>query len=90
MIYLWGSFHSSETSKTSVKRLLAGDLTTRFYVGVVVIGIVIPLIITVSLWGGDLSNSGTGLFYMRLVCVAVGDLMIRFLIMKSPLYSPLI
>lgn len=90
LIFLWGGAHSSDTTKASIKRILAGDSSVLFYLGVLVVGIVIPLIITIVLWGNSSSNPGGGFLVLRFLCVFVGDALMRFYLMKSPLYSPLI
>ena len=90
LIYLWGSYHGSDAVKASIKRLLSGDCALQFYIGVLLIGICIPLIITLSLWGGDLSNTNAALILLRLLCVLIGDATIRYVIMKAPYYPPLV
>lgn len=90
LIYLWGVMHASETAKASIKRLLAGEFSAYFYIGVLVIGIVIPLIITLVAWGRDLSRLGEGIILLRFLCALLGDSTMRYCIMKAPYYSPLI
>ena len=90
LIYLWGSMHASETAKASTKRLFAGDLSAPFYIGVLVIGIIIPLIITLMVWERDLSSLSGGIIFLRFLCVLLGDSIMRYCLMKAPLYSPLI
>jgi formate-dependent nitrite reductase membrane component NrfD len=90
LVFLWGGIHSSETAKASIKRILAGDSSVHFYIGVVIVGIIIPLIITLVLWGNSSSNPAGGVLFLRFLCVLVGDAVMRFCLMKSPLYSPLV
>ena len=90
LIYLWGSYHGSDAAKASIKRLLSGDCALQFYIGVLLIGICIPLIITLSYWGSDLSSVSAGLIILRLICVLIGDATIRYVIMKAPYYPPLV
>ena len=90
MIYLWGSFHTSETVQLSVKGILKGDSSASFYIGVVAVGILIPLIITLFVWGNDMAGVGGGLLFLRCICVVIGDLVMRYIIMRTALYSPLI
>ncbi len=87
ILYLWGTFHSSETAKTSVNLLLKGSMTKMFYVGVIGIGIVIPLLFTLMMWGGSVN---TGLVFLRFVFVFAGDLVLRYALMKSAVYTPLV
>ncbi|UCB48102.1 MAG: DMSO reductase [Deltaproteobacteria bacterium] len=90
LIFLWGCFHSSETTKRSVKGLLTGVFSAYFYVGVVAIGIIIPLIITLFVWGNEAATLSGSLLCLRFTCVIIGDLATRYSIMKGALYSPLI
>lgn len=90
LVYLWGGMHASETSKASMQRILAGDCSAYFYIGAVIIGIVIPLVITLMIWGRDISNLSGGFFFLRFVCVLIGDCAMRYCIMKAPYYSPLV
>ena len=90
LIYIWGNVHSSETARASVMRMIAGDCSAIFYIGAILLGIIIPLIITLALWGQDLSTISGGYFFLRFVCVMVGDAAMRYCIQKAPLYTPLI
>ena len=90
LIYLWGNWHGSETAKISTRRILAGDLSVLFYIGTLAVGILIPLLITLSFWGGDVSQINEKLVVVRLVCAFTGDAVMRYVLMKSPVYAPLI
>ncbi|MCP4673570.1 MAG: DMSO reductase, partial [Desulfobacula sp.] len=56
-------------------------------IGVVGLGVVLPLFFTLMMWGGDTNGF---LVFLRLACVFAGDLAMRFVIMKSAVYKPLI
>ncbi len=86
-LYLWGTFHSSETAQFSVNRLLKGDISKGFYAGVLAMGIFLPLVITLIMWGGSVNIF---LIFLRLVFVFIGDLALRYAIMKSAVYTPLL
>ena len=90
LVYIWGNLHASVTAKASVKRILAGDCSVYFYVGVLVIGILIPLIITLSLWGNNVTNISVGVLVLRFLCALIGDAIMRYVLMKAPFYTPLI
>lgn len=89
-MYLWGTYHSSGNAKESIKRLLMGDSALRFYIGVVVVGIIIPLIITIALWTGGTEEMDLGTLFIRFLCVCIGDLAMRYSIMKSAIYTPVL
>jgi formate-dependent nitrite reductase membrane component NrfD len=88
--FLLGAAHSSATVKLSIKGLVAGEWSGPFYIGVVVIGILIPVIVTLIIWGKNIDSVGAGILLLRCVCVVIGDLTMRYGIMRSALYSPLI
>lgn len=86
LLYAWGTWHGSETAKASVKRMMADELKQITYIGVGVLAILVPLILTLIMWGGDTNGF---LIFLRLASVCAGDLAIRYLIMKSAVYNPL-
>lgn len=90
VMFIWGTIHSSETARVSIKELLTGDWFIHFYIGVITIGILIPLIITLMVWGNGGDKMGGIVLFLRLICVVIGDLMMRYGIMKGAKYSPLI
>ena len=89
-IFLFGAAHASTASKVSIKRLLAGEWSIPFYIGVIVVGIVIPVFITVAIWHSGIGLSNSAVLFLRCVCVIIGDLMMRYGVMKNAMYSPLI
>jgi hypothetical protein len=86
LMYLWGTYHVSDTAHFSIQELLKGDYAQLFYVGVVAIGLVVPLFLTLIMW----AEVNAFLIFLRLVFVFVGDLLLRYTIMKSAYYTPLI
>lgn len=90
IMFLFGTAHSSETARVSIKGLLKGDSSVHFYVGVVAIGIIIPLILTLVVWGNGVENMSGGFLFLRFVCILIGDLVMRYNIMKAAVYSPVV
>jgi len=86
-LYLWGTFHASEAANFSVSNLVRGDFSKLFYLGVILIGIVGPLLITLAMWGSGVYTVG---IFLRLIFVFIGDLLLRYSIMKSAYYTPLL
>ena len=89
-IFMQGALQSTTAARASIMSILAGEWSTPFYVGVVGIGMVIPLIITLAIWGTDMGSVNLGILLVRGVCVVTSDLMLRYAIMKNAYYSPLI
>lgn len=90
VMFLFGTSHSSEAARVSIRELLKGDSSIRFWVGVVAIGIMIPLILTLVVWGSGLEMLSGGILYPRFICILIGDLVMRYSIMKCALYSPVV
>ncbi|MCF8090967.1 MAG: DMSO reductase [Desulfotignum sp.] len=87
LLYAWGTWHASGAAKAAIQRMLEGDLKQITYIGVGVLAILVPLVFTLIMWGGDTNGF---LIFLRLASVCAGDLAIRYLIMKSAVYNPLI
>jgi hypothetical protein len=85
--YVWGTFHASETAEESISLMLKGDLAKYFYGGVILIGFILPLLITLKMWGTDINAA---LIFIRLALIFAGDIALRYIIMKSAMYQPLI
>lgn len=88
-IFLWGVHGSSDNGRKSVERLFKGEASLSFYTGVITIGILIPLIITFYIWNSDIEQINGGILITRIICLIIGDLSIRYNILKCALYSPL-
>ena len=87
LLYVWGTWHTSDIGKESIKNLMNDELKKISLIGVVGLGVVLPLIFTLMMWGG---NTNGFLIFLRLASVCAGDLAMRFVIMKSAVYKPLI
>jgi len=87
VLYVWGTWHASDIGKQSIKNLINNELKKISLIGVAGLGVVLPLIFTIIM-----SKTGTNgfLIFLRLACVFAGDLAMRFVIMKSAVYKPLI
>lgn len=89
LCYLWNANHATSAVKQSLSIVLKGSQAVHFYAGVVLIGLLIPLLITLYVWGSN-GDAGAGILYLRIICALIGDGMLRYVITKSGRYSPLI
>jgi len=69
--------------------LSKGELAPYFYIGVVLIALLIPLIITVYVYARP-DGATMKLIYARVICAVIGDLALRYCIFKAARYMPLI
>ena len=95
-ILLWGVYlmavrHTSASARFSIQQLLRGDGATLFYVGAIVCGVVLPLLITIWIWSTASTTTVSAVWlWIRLGGVLAGDLSMRYAIMKNAFYTPLI
>jgi formate-dependent nitrite reductase membrane component NrfD len=87
--YLWNASHASSAVQESLGVLLKGEMSLPFYLGVVLIGLVIPLAVTIGVLAGS-GPPSQGLLVLRVVCAVLGDAVLRYVITKCGRYSPLI
>ena len=86
--YLWTAAHRDETGRKSVAQQLHGEMTGMFWVGIVLLGIVIPAVIAlVSIYSGSASSA---LLLTGVVCEVAGGLALRYCVLKAGAYKPLV
>ncbi len=86
LLYIWGAFHSSDTARISVADFISGT-GARVFQTVILTAIALPLIITFYMFSNEMSAN---LVVARLVSVFIGDMMLRYGLMKKAYYTPLI
>jgi formate-dependent nitrite reductase membrane component NrfD len=89
IFYLWNAKHSSLAAQQSLKMLTKGELAPLFYVGVVLIALIVPTLLTILIYAKSIDPTA-GVLYLRVGCAIVGDLTLRYCIMKAARYFPLI
>jgi len=87
--YFWNAGHAAPAVKESLRVIVKGDLSGPFYVCVVLIGLVIPIAVSLYYWANGMGQ-GESFVYLRIVCALIGDVSLRYAISKSGRYSPLI
>jgi formate-dependent nitrite reductase membrane component NrfD len=88
VIYLWSATYMNETAKASVRKLISGSLAPVFWIGLVLFGIVVPLMVSLLSYGDVHVASGVLLF--AIVCEIIGGLSLRYCLLKGGAYAPLI
>jgi formate-dependent nitrite reductase membrane component NrfD len=71
-----------------VKRIIAGDLALHFYIGAVIIGLIFPIIVVLYSLSVGIASVAPLLLLAAIACGLIGDLTIRYCILKGALYSP--
>lgn len=86
--YLWRAANRETTGKQSVLEQIQGSTAPIFWIGVVVLGIIIPLIIAFSSY--LVGEASAILLVTGVLCEIVGGLALRYCILKGGAYTPLI
>jgi len=88
IVYLWMAANRATTGKQSVMEQMRGSLAPVFWIGIVVLGIIIPLAIAfTSYYVGEVSSV---LLVTGVVCEVIGGLALRYCVLKAGAYSPLV
>lgn len=87
-IYLWNSSQSGATGKQSVLEQMRGNAAPVFWIGVVILGIIIPIAIAFSLH--FINKASTALLLVGVLCEIIGGLALRYCILKVGIYQPLL
>jgi sulfite dehydrogenase (quinone) subunit SoeC len=87
IVYLWNTTYKSAAAKDAVARMVKGDIAVIFWIGVVVLGIIIPVGISVGTYfTGEASSA---LLLTAVVAEIIGGLSLRYVILKGGTYIPL-
>jgi len=89
-IYLLSARYISSTGQASVKYMISGKWSPLFWIVVVFFGMAIPLAAVVSSFMLGLEETPGALIYVAIISGLLGDLAIRYLILRCGLYNPLI
>jgi len=89
IIYLLSIRYRGLAGKSSVREIVAGRWAPLFWVMVVALGMVLPLVVTLLSWTGG-SAVPAALLYLVILFELLGDLSFRYCILKNGYYSPLI
>jgi formate-dependent nitrite reductase membrane component NrfD len=87
-IYLWGAANRESTGKQSVMEQIRGSGAPIFWIGIVILGIVIPLAIAFSSY--FINDVSAVLLVTGVACEVAGGLALRYCVLKAGAYMPLI
>lgn len=87
-IYLWAATNREATGRQSVLEQIRGSVSIIFWLGIVVLGIIVPLVIAfASYFVGEISST---VLVIGVACEIVGGLALRYCILKAGAYKPLV
>jgi formate-dependent nitrite reductase membrane component NrfD len=87
-VYLWAAANRAPTGKESVLEQMRGGLALFFWGGIVVLGIIIPLLI--GFFGQFAGEGASALLIAGVVCEIIGGLALRYCVLKAGAYKPLV
>ena len=88
IVYLISIRYQGSAGKASVREIVIGKWAPLFWVMVVALGVVLPLVVSLLGWkGGEISGT---LLSSAILLELVGDLSLRYCILRCAYYSPLI
>lgn len=88
--YLISARYASPVGKTSVREIVKGKWWHYFWIGVVLLGIVLPIGVVVGTMAVGFEAIPAVLLYFSVACELIGDLILRYLILKNGFYNPLV
>jgi formate-dependent nitrite reductase membrane component NrfD len=89
-VFLISVRYTSLTGQASVKYMVLGKWAPLFWILVVISGMVAPLIAVITSFLLGLEATPEALLYAAIFSGLLGDLAIRYLILRCGLYNPLI
>jgi formate-dependent nitrite reductase membrane component NrfD len=82
-IYLWVATYESTAARDSAMRILKGNIAPVFWLLVVLLGIIIPIIMLFA-------TDATAVFIISGILIIIGGVALRYSILKAGVYSPLV
>jgi sulfite dehydrogenase (quinone) subunit SoeC len=86
-VYLWRASRRESVGKQSVLEQISGHSAPVFWIGVVLLGIVIPLAIAIS---GLIVELSPAVLLTAVTCEIIGGLALRYCVLKAGAYKPLV
>jgi formate-dependent nitrite reductase membrane component NrfD len=86
--YLMNATYQSSTAELSVKEMLFGNVAVIFWVGIVLFGIIIPLVISlISMFTGKATST---LLIAAIICHTAGAFALKYCILKVGIHKPIL
>jgi len=86
--YLWSATYTSSTAKQSVIELTRGYLALVFWIGIVALGIIIPIAVSVSSYfAGEVSIP---LLIAAIACHTIGAFALKYCLLKAGIHNPIL
>lgn len=86
--YLWSATYTSSTAKQSVIELIRGSIALIFWIGIVALGIIIPLVISASSYFAG--EASIPLLIAAIVCHTIGAFALKYCLLKAGIHNPVL
>jgi polysulfide reductase chain C len=87
--YLVNANYQSATAELSVKELIRGHVAWVFWIGIALLGIIVPFAISVASYFTG-REAATGLLVFAIVCHTIGAFSLKYGVLKVGIYRPLL
>jgi formate-dependent nitrite reductase membrane component NrfD len=84
-IHLWISTYNGAAARDSARSLLKGNLAGLFWLVVMLIGVIVPLVLEFTM-----GTSSSAALIVSAVLILIGNLTFRYAILKAGKYTPLV
>jgi formate-dependent nitrite reductase membrane component NrfD len=88
-VYLMSATYTSAIAKLSVREIIVGRVAVAFWLGIVVLGIVVPLVISVSSLFAGVEASSIMLI-TAIVCHTLGAFALKYCLLKVGIHRPIL
>jgi formate-dependent nitrite reductase membrane component NrfD len=89
VLFFWTTYILQSASKESVREILRGRFAILFWTGAIVIGLLLPLVISALLFFTRYTPA-LSLTIINFICELIGGLSLTYCIMKAGYYKPLL
>ena len=89
-VYLISVRYGSPAGGVSVGQIVRGRWAPLFWIGVVLLGIVLPAVVVIMSFLAGLEATPVALLYVAILCGLLGDLATRYLILRCGYYHPVV
>jgi formate-dependent nitrite reductase membrane component NrfD len=89
-VYLMSVRYTSSAGQVSVRHMVLSEWSPLFWIGVIILGMAVPLTAVISSLLTGLEGASVALLYAAILSGLIGDLAMRYLILKCGMYAPLI
>ena len=89
IVYLVNANYQSSVAELSVKELVRGHVAWVFWLGIVLLGIIVPLVISVVSYFTE-QEASTGLLIFAIICHTIGAFSLKYGVLKVGIYRPLL